>query len=72
MTTYDDIVRRTNRFGKPSFARGFAGALDLFGSLSYYKTTDLSAAEQDEQAIAEDWKVVGKDLRKAFDRVGCR
>lgn len=72
MTLRPNIARLTYRYGRPSFLRGFAGTLDLFGTLAPSTNLYLSSPKDDADAIAEDWKMVGQDLRDAFDRAGCK
>lgn len=57
-------------FAEPSFLTGVARTLDLFGTLkdhSYNKSP--TPGEADARAIANDWTVVGGDLRAAMDAV---
>jgi hypothetical protein len=53
---------------RPSFGRGMARTLDIFGRFATSKARDFSA-ESDEQALADDWKAVGKDLAHAMETV---
>jgi hypothetical protein len=71
VTEYKRLARTDYLFARPSFASGFARALDLFGGFNRYNTS-RSAKESDERAIANDWAVVGRDLQEAFDRAGCK
>jgi hypothetical protein len=73
---YQDIIRDDLQGGRPSFWKGFARGLDLFGALGHKNhiapMTAAEAAQADRDAIARDWKVVGEDLQRAMDRAGCR
>jgi hypothetical protein len=55
---------------RPSFAKGFARGIDLFGVFRHAKPTSIPMT--DEEALAFDWKVVGNDLRRAFEQAGIR
>ncbi len=55
-------------FARPSFASGFARALDLYGNFDVYNSSETEA-EADERAIASDWLVVGNDLAMAIEQV---
>ncbi len=54
---------------RPSFAKGFARGIDLFG---VFKHSESILPMTDEEALASDWKVVGNDLRRAFEQAGIR
>jgi len=54
---------------RPSFAKGFARGIDLFGA---FKHSSSIVPMTDEEALASDWKVVGNDLRRAFEQAGIR
>ena len=52
-------------FGKPSFMRGAARALDLFGCMPTRRSR-FSPEEADHVAIYADWVAVGNDLRQTM------
>ncbi len=54
-------------FAQPSFASGVASALDLWGQLSDYNTSE-TGAEADADAIAADWYLVGQDIFDAMQQ----
>lgn len=58
------------RFVRPSFLRGMARTLDVGGRLPFHlERPGLSPAERDARALANDWRMVGADLRRAAERV---
>lgn len=61
----DTIKRASNLFVQPSFWRGSARVMDLFGTLTKYNTTS-TAQEADTRATQKDWEVVGQDLKDAI------
>lgn len=52
-------------FGKPSFIKGAARALDLFGCMPIRRSR-FSPEEADHVAIYADWVAVGNDLRQTM------
>ena len=54
-------------YARPSFLAGLARTLDLFGVFDSYNFSETSE-EADFKAIYSDWKTVGADLKKTFDR----
>jgi len=52
-----------------SFWTGFGSIFNFHGPSRSNKF--LSNAESDAKALERDWKVVGDDMRKAFERAGC-
>ncbi|HEY5329182.1 MAG TPA: hypothetical protein VIJ79_04800 [Acidobacteriaceae bacterium] len=65
-----DLVRPDFPNAELSFWKGFASVFDFRGrSRSREFVFD---AESDAKALERDWRVVGEDMRKAFDRAGCR
>jgi hypothetical protein len=69
---YEDIIRSDFPYPKPSFLRGFASALNLFGNSVRRDKDALNDEEDDARAIAHDWEVVGRDMKRAFERAGCK
>jgi len=69
---YEDIIRSNFRYPRPSFLRGFAGAINLFGRHDIGDVISKTPAEDDALAIEHDWKMVGRDLQQAFDNAGCK
>ena len=65
-----DLVRADFPGTELSFWEGFASIFD-FGSRSA-AVHPVLRAEGDAQAIERDWQVIGKDMRKAFGKAGCR
>lgn len=58
------------RYPRPSFASGFARALDLFGAGSRLRRRSRPNGNADADAIARDWAAVGDDLRRVMQRAG--
>lgn len=50
-----DLIRN------PSFMRGVARSVDLFGTLTAYGYSETEA-EADMKALDKDWKIVGGDI----------
>jgi hypothetical protein len=48
----------------PSFWRGTARVMDLFGTLTRYNTF-ASAKDADTTAMKRDWEIVGQDIKDA-------
>ena len=71
MTKYKGVARTDYLFARPSFARGFARGLDLFGTLNTYNTS-ATGAESDSRAIAADWSMVWQDLQGVLERAESR
>lgn len=57
-------MKATNLFRTPSFIKGMARTIDVFGQLDEYKYTE----DPDCELIARDWEIVGKDLQKEIDK----
>lgn len=51
-------------FSMPSFMEGVGRAIDMGGVLDQYNVSK-TPAQADERATKEDWRAVGKDIRKA-------
>jgi len=51
-------------FADPSFLSGFGTVLDVGGTLNMYNGS-ASEEEADNRALASDWAVIGKHLRRA-------
>ncbi|MCG6534491.1 MAG: hypothetical protein L7F78_07335 [Syntrophales bacterium LBB04] len=56
-------------FASPSFLQGFGSAMDLGATLVEYNQS-TTPQEADARAIASDWAVTGKDIRRAAENVG--
>lgn len=52
-------------FAKPSFMKGVARSMDLYGVLSRYNSS-TATRKADYQAHARDWKLVGKFIYSAI------
>lgn len=60
--SFDDYI-----FVRPSFLRGVARAIDVGGALSRDSfVISGSPAEADRRALESDWRVVNRDVNKAF------
>jgi len=55
------------RFKRPTFLIGFASVLDLGGALFLYRLPQ-SPFEADAKAMANDWVMVGSDIRNATEK----
>jgi hypothetical protein len=51
-------------FAEPSFWSGFATVLDAGGTLAIYNES-RTPQEADARALASDWAVIGKEIRRA-------
>jgi hypothetical protein len=57
-------------FASPSFVTGCARAIDLGGVMNRWSyNMSRTPEEADLRAIHNDWKAVGRDLRKASEKV---
>jgi hypothetical protein len=72
MTRSKFTPRIYERYPRPSFANGFARALDLFGRGFRSPLPNKPGHEIDAEAIASDWAAIGGDLRKAMERAGAK
>ena len=72
MTKANFTPRIYERYPRPSFMDGFAGALDLFGKGSRSPLSSKPGHEVDAEAIASDWAAIGDDLRRAMGRAGTK
>ncbi len=59
-------MKATNIVKSPSFLKGIARTLDLFGSLDQYKYSD----DPDAELIRRDWNSIGDDLKSEIKRYG--
>jgi hypothetical protein len=55
-------------FASPSWLQGVASALDLGGTMLEYNESK-TPQEADGRAIASDWAITGKDIRKAVENL---
>jgi hypothetical protein len=53
-------------FASPGFIQGIASAIDIGGTLLLYNESQTTE-EADMRAIANDWAMVGKDIRSAAE-----
>lgn len=54
-------------FASPSFLSGMARTIDLGAALNWNSyNMSRTGEEADIRAIAQDWKAVGRDLRRAL------
>ncbi len=59
-------MKATNILREPSFLRGAARVIDIFGKLDEYKyTSDLDA-----ELLHRDWENTGIDLQNEINRYG--
>jgi hypothetical protein len=70
MMKIKDLVRPDFPDVELSFWNGFASVFNFHGR-SRAKAFVFDA-ESDAKALERDWQVVGDDMRKAFERAGCR
>jgi hypothetical protein len=49
-----------------AYLRGAARSFDLFGGINH----ERDVLKNDEEAIREDWRAVGKDLNTSLDSYG--
>jgi hypothetical protein len=63
-----DIINQS-LFSMPTFTKGAARTVSLFGGLDKYKTSK-TPKEADRKAMAQDWKSVGQDLKVAIEQYG--
>lgn len=65
-----DLVRPDFPDVKLSYWNGFASIFDFSGRL---RSKDfIFDANSDAKALERDWQIIGDDMRKAFDRAGCK
>lgn len=62
-------VRSSILFINPSFGRGIARIVDLFGNLDDYNY-DKTEKEADSKALRRDWTIVGRDISHALEEYG--
>lgn len=60
------MPQRIFRFTMPSFLGGMSRALDLSGRIRTYDRPEMTPEQIDAEAIADDWFMVGEDLRHAM------
>ena len=53
-------------FAKPSFVEGIARIIDIGGTLQV-DNQSATPEEADAQALSNDWKAVGNDIKSAMD-----
>ncbi len=61
----EQILNSSALFIKPSFMKGVARGVDLFGQLDHYNYSQTDE-EADSKAVNRDWIVVGCDLDNAI------
>ena len=66
----EDIIdsRSFRLFARPSFLSGMARLVDFGGGLNVYNR-DPSPSMADINALRADWEMVGRDMRKAMEKV---
>ncbi len=65
-----DLVRPDFPDVELSFWNGFTSVFDFRGRS---RSRDFRFdAESDAKALERDWKVIGDDMRKAFNHAGCK
>lgn len=57
-------MNSTDIFRQPSFLKGMARVIDLFGNLDEYKYTE----NPDSELLQRDWENVGADLKEALEK----
>ncbi|MBW7944802.1 hypothetical protein H3C70_05395 [Patescibacteria group bacterium] len=57
-------MKSTNIFRPPSFLKGMARVVDLFGQIDEYKYTQ----DPDLELLGRDWEIIGKDLESEFKK----
>ena len=55
----------SNLFNPPSFLKGIARTLDLYGNLDAYNYSDTEQ-EADSNALKKDWEIIGQDIWDAL------
>lgn len=65
-----DMVRPDFPNVELSFWTGFTSIFD-FRAVSRSASLPFNA-DSDAKALERDWKVIGEDMRKAFEKAGCR
>ncbi len=65
-----DLVRPDFPDSELSFWNGFASVFDFSGR--HRSQNAVFSADSDAKALERDWQVIGEDMRKAFERAGCR
>lgn len=65
-----DTIKSTYLYRNPSYLKGAARIVSISGKLDEYRTS-RSENEADSQALSQDWKMVGRDLKQAIERYGC-
>lgn len=63
-----DIINKSF-FRNPSFLKGAARTVALFGGLDTYKTSENNA-KSDSEALKKDWQTVGQDILAASRTYG--
>ncbi|PIY80650.1 MAG: hypothetical protein COY80_01895 [Candidatus Pacebacteria bacterium CG_4_10_14_0_8_um_filter_42_14] len=56
-------MKSTNIYRSPSFFKGMARTVDIFGKLDAYKYT----TDPDSELLHRDWLVTGEDLQDQID-----
>jgi hypothetical protein len=59
-----DDFNKSPIYQSPSFLRGLARLVDFSGEIDQYNTS----SDPDTNALQEDWKAVGNDLKVALKR----
>jgi hypothetical protein len=54
-------------FARPSFLEGMGRALDMGGTLQLFNDSQTTS-EADRIALANDWRMIGRDLKAAIDK----
>jgi len=57
------LMKSTDIFRSPSFFKGMARVVNIFGGLDAYKYTD----DPDSELINRDWHSVGNDLQEEIN-----
>lgn len=58
-------------FASPSWLQGVATSMDLAGTLLEYNVS-RTPQEADLRAIASDWAITGKDIKKAAEELATK
>lgn len=65
------ILKSSTLFSMPSFMKGVARSIDLYGTIDEYNIAD-DGRETDTKALKRDWEMIGKDLYAAIKIYGSK
>jgi len=61
-----DLIQSSLLFRYPSFSKGMARTVSIFGKLDKYRTSKTDE-EADSKAIMRDWQIVGQTMMQALN-----